>query len=269
MTGADATRRTIGESLSPSERRAAAELVRRIRSHVQAELIQASLFGSKARGDARPDSDVDLLLVFRQLPWDREPQASQAEALAEMVADRTGIPVTVWSVSLVDLERGNRTPMLVDALEDSIPFWYASGPLPALPFTRDDALRCVGALLERLAEGGEEFARHRRDGDRAAAARRARDDLVRMCTATLLLEGITRPRRAEALRAVLQGERMDADAARVLRWAIRSYGESGKDEERPVPLPPGGLDAAARVIDQLAGRVERRAERLARLSDGR
>ncbi|MBI4906368.1 MAG: nucleotidyltransferase domain-containing protein [Acidobacteria bacterium] len=31
-------------------------------------LVQLILFGSRARGDARPDSDYDILLVFRDQP---------------------------------------------------------------------------------------------------------------------------------------------------------------------------------------------------------
>ena len=113
-------RRTLASVLTHVETAAVAELIDRVRRDIPAALVQASLFGSRARGDARRDSDIDVLLVFQRLPPDREPHASRAEAIAEQVAARTGIPVTVWSVSLPDLERGWRTPMLVDALADSV-----------------------------------------------------------------------------------------------------------------------------------------------------
>src|SRR5215217_2720753 len=133
----------IDTILSAAERRAAREFVVRVRRFVEADLVQASLFGSKARGSARADSDVDILLVFRRLAWDREPHATHAEMIADAVAREVGIPITTWSVSLPDLDRGSRTPMLVDALEDSVPLWCAGPPIPALPFTPEDALRCV------------------------------------------------------------------------------------------------------------------------------
>src|SRR5690606_22203714 len=136
--------------LTPPQLHAVRYVVARVRSEVAAELVQASLFGSRARGDARPDSDVDILLVFRSLPPDREPSASDAESIAEQEARRLHVPVTVWSVSLEDLAVGQRTPMLVDALADSIPLWCREAPLPAVPFTPVDAIHCVETLLRRI-----------------------------------------------------------------------------------------------------------------------
>lgn len=257
--------RSLAAALSGPERAAALHLVERVRAEVGAVLVQASLFGSKARGQARPDSDIDLLLVFRRLPWDREPQASHAEQIAEQVAEETGVPVTVWSVSLVDLEQGQRTPMLVDALADSIPLWWARRPLPALPFTPADAARCCGALLDRVDEGSEEFERLLREGYRSPAALRLRDDVVRMCIALHLLRGETRPRRAEAAQGLLRRHPSLPPRVRsLLRWAARSYGADGRDEEAPVPPPPGGLLAGARAVEWLRLRVATERERLAR-----
>ncbi|HET8655524.1 MAG TPA: nucleotidyltransferase domain-containing protein [Longimicrobiaceae bacterium] len=254
--------RTVREALTPVQYAAAMELISRVRGAVRAELVQASLFGSRSRGEAGPHSDVDVLLVFRALPPDREPHASHAEAIAEEVARESGVPVTVWSVSLIDLALGNRTPMLVDALEDSMPLWCCGAALPVLPFTPPDALRCVRALLERIDEGAEEFAGHQWRGEWGAATKRLRDDVVRLCTAALLLQGITRPRRGDAARACAC---LDARtlarwpaARRVLAWAAGSYGESGKEEDAAVPPPPGGLAQAANVVETLRRLVEHR-----------
>jgi predicted nucleotidyltransferase len=259
-------------TLRPSERAAALELVRRVRAEVPAELSRAFVFGSKARGEARPDSDVDVLLVFRRLPPDREPQAGMAEALAERVAADTDVPVTVWSVSLVDLERGNRTPMLVDALDDGIPLWPPGAPPLPLPFTPLDALRCTDALLARVREGGEDASGHLLAGDHGAAWKRMRDDLVRLCTAGLLLAGETRPRRGDAVRRFLargNGGEIPARFAPVFRWAAGSYGPAGRDDEAPVGPPPGGTREAAALIDLLRRRVIDRAGELAgRLAAG-
>jgi predicted nucleotidyltransferase len=270
---ADRSGRDGSGTLGAEERRAADEFIRAVRRRVPAELVQASLFGSAARGEAGPDSDLDVLLVFSQLPPDREPHATIAEGLAERVARESGIPVTTWSVSLVDLACGNRTPMLVDALEDSIPLWWRRRTLPPLPFTPLDALSCVGALLQRTREGSAELAAHAARGEKTAAARRVRDDLVRMCTAGLLLRGVTRPRRGAAVRSFtrleLQRDPPPFDVLRVLRWAERSYGLDGRDDESVVPIPPGGLGLAAEVVEGLRRGVVRGAERLARSLDGR
>lgn len=242
----------IGSALAPWERDAARRLVERVRADVPAELAQVSLFGSRARGDSRPDSDIDLLLTFRRLPHDREPQATQAEEIAERTAEETGVPITVWSVSLLDLERGLRTPMLVDALDDAIPLWCADTPLPALPFTPQDAVRCAGALLDRVAEGEAEVADHLDAGDTGAAALRVRDDLIRMCVGLHLVRGETRPRRGEAARRLLHLENgpLPPSVRRALGWAADSYGRDGRDDEAPVPPPPYPR-AALRAVGHL------------------
>lgn len=264
-------RRGDERHVAPREWAAARELVRRVRARVPAELERAFVFGSKTRGEGRPDSDVDVLLVFRRLPIDREPQAGQAEEIAEALAEESGVPVTVWSVSLVDLERGNRTPMLVDALNDGLPLWPEGSPPVRIRYTPEDALRCADALLERVREGSVEVADALRAGDAPAAARRVRDDAVRMCIAGFLLAGETRPRRAEAVRGFVERFARAAEVPErflpLFRWAADSFGPAGRDEERPVPPPPGGVRAAARLVDVLRGWVARRAAALERRLD--
>lgn len=231
-----------GPELDAAEAAAVAEVVGRVRREVGARLEHVLLFGSRARGTARPDSDLDLLLVFRRLPPDREPQASQAERIASEVERRSGVPLGVWSVSLEDFRDGMRTPMLADATEDAVPLWPAGATHPAAPFTPADAAFCTGRLLERVSEGSREVGGRLAAGD-PAWARRVRDDLVRLCTAVLLLAGETRPRRGHALRRAL--ERLPrlplAPAERLaVAWAARSYpaGHLELDDDTPVPPPP-------------------------------
>ena len=255
----------IRDYLDGDEAAVVAWLIERVLTEVPAELVQATLFGSVARNEATPESDVDVLLIFHQLPPDREPQASHAEAIAEEIAAESGIPVTVWSVSLVDLMEGNRTPMLVDALSDSIPVWLRDRPIPILPFTPRDALRCTAALLRRVEEGSVEFRELVAEGEPWVAARRARDDIVRLCTGWLLLNGITRPRRAEAVARFRQmsvpaGEDLHAEFDEVLAWAIRSFGPTGREEGLPFGFPPGGPPVIRRVIDRLRTMVEARGD---------
>ncbi len=45
------------------------EFKRRVEQRFPGELIRLVLFGSKARGDATPESDVDLLVVIRSENW--------------------------------------------------------------------------------------------------------------------------------------------------------------------------------------------------------
>jgi hypothetical protein len=246
----------VEQLLDERERSACRAFIGAVRTEVRADLVQASLFGSRARGTARPDSDLDIHLVFRWLPYDREPQASQAEAIADRIAGRTGVPITAWSVSLLDLARGVRTPMLVDALADAVPLWCAGTPIPRLPFTREDGLWCADRLLSRVEEGSAEFSRHLRVGDPASAARRGRDDVVRLCTALLLLEGETRPRRGATAAHLLERGGWRRGETAILRWVIGSFGPGGRDEESAVSPPPGGLEALVRMVDRLRDEVE-------------
>jgi predicted nucleotidyltransferase len=50
-------------SLSPSRQAAVATFVSRIRRALGTNLVDVRLFGSCARGDDRPDSDIDIAIV--------------------------------------------------------------------------------------------------------------------------------------------------------------------------------------------------------------
>jgi predicted nucleotidyltransferase len=255
--------------LSPAERSAVMALLRRVLRLPGARLRHVVLFGSRARGHDGPASDLDLLLVFEELAPDREPHASWAEEAAAGVARRSGVPVEPWSVSLVDLERGRRTPMLVDALHDGIALWPAGEEHQRVPFTPPDALSCAASLIERVAEGSREVRSALRLGDEPGAALRARDDLVRLAIAWALLHGETRPRRgAAARRALALGLGRDPHLADHLRWAAGSYGSGGKDETALPAPPPGGLEALCGAVDRLRKAVERRAGELVRTAGG-
>ena len=51
-------------NLSDKEQRVASALVSRILEEFDGQLVTAVLFGSRARGDAEPDSDMDVLVVL-------------------------------------------------------------------------------------------------------------------------------------------------------------------------------------------------------------
>jgi predicted nucleotidyltransferase len=257
---------TADDCLDAREQAAAMQLVRAVRRDVRARLECALLFGSKARRTARPDSDVDVLLVFRRLPDDREPYATQAERIADTVARRTGVPVGVWSVSRDDLAPGRRTPMLVDALDDAVALWPDADP-PRAGFAPADAVFCAARLLDRVDEGGEEVADRLAAGD-AGWARRVRDDLVRLCTALLLLAGETRPRRGDAVRRFIERNPhfpLTAEERAALAWAARSYppGHLELDDEHPVADPPCPSGVALGLVHRLRGLVESRRRRAA------
>lgn len=50
--------------LTAREQRVAMEFVERVRQRFDGQLVAAVLFGSRARGEAEPDADMDLLVVM-------------------------------------------------------------------------------------------------------------------------------------------------------------------------------------------------------------
>lgn len=57
------------KKLSEVERTAVLEFLTRVQSKLGEGLLRALLFGSKARGEATSDSDLDLLLIVADETW--------------------------------------------------------------------------------------------------------------------------------------------------------------------------------------------------------
>ena len=55
--------------LTKNEREAIQEFIHQLHMRYPDELIQITLFGSKARGDSRPWSDIDVLILVTQESW--------------------------------------------------------------------------------------------------------------------------------------------------------------------------------------------------------
>lgn len=52
------------QHLTDEERQVAMEFVERVRQQFDGQLVSIVLFGSRARGEAKPDSDMDVLVVM-------------------------------------------------------------------------------------------------------------------------------------------------------------------------------------------------------------
>ena len=53
-------------SLTVRERKAVREFAQRVRKKLPTQLVTMLLFGSKARGDSRADSDIDIFLLVKK-----------------------------------------------------------------------------------------------------------------------------------------------------------------------------------------------------------
>ena len=61
--------KSLDNLLTPQERQAVDTLVQSLRQKYPDRIREVMLFGSKARGDSRPDSDIDLLILVDDDHW--------------------------------------------------------------------------------------------------------------------------------------------------------------------------------------------------------
>lgn len=99
------------------------EVITTLRQTLDDNLIALVLFGSRARGAARPDSDWDLLLVARDLP---------PPGLARHTYVKTMLPLT-WRGRVAVLAKTKAefesavSPLFLDIALDGIILWDTSG----------------------------------------------------------------------------------------------------------------------------------------------
>ncbi len=55
--------------MTPAERKALDAFVVAVRQHYGARVVDILIFGSRARGDARPDSDADVAVILEDGDW--------------------------------------------------------------------------------------------------------------------------------------------------------------------------------------------------------
>jgi predicted nucleotidyltransferase len=74
--------------LEAKEQQAIRALVHQLRERLGSELLDIVLFGSKARGDSDPWSDIDILITVRQESW---PLRREISALAAGISLEYGV----------------------------------------------------------------------------------------------------------------------------------------------------------------------------------
>jgi uncharacterized protein len=112
-------------SLHEHVERLLVELTERVRRHYGPRLVSLVVFGSVGRGTARPDSDVDLLIVAEKLPDGRMARVDEfapvEHALAATLADgrRLGFFTECSPVFKTPDEVVAGSPLLLDMVEDA------------------------------------------------------------------------------------------------------------------------------------------------------
>ncbi len=102
------------------------EVIRRLREELSKipSVRLILIFGSVARGDYRPDSDVDVMLVAEKV---REARERAREISSNIFAD-TGVPVTVIVVSPEDYSEESFS-LIRRAKEEGFLLWKAEKSL--------------------------------------------------------------------------------------------------------------------------------------------
>lgn len=112
----------LPSSLSPAERAALEDFVDAVRDSLGSEVVDVQLFGSKARGDATPESDVDVLVVVRR----DEPKL--IDALYDLLLDACpshNVYISLKVFSEAEYERLNhpRTPFMQNVAREGVALW--------------------------------------------------------------------------------------------------------------------------------------------------
>ena len=85
--------------MTPAERKALDDYVAAVRQHYGTRLVDILVFGSRARGDARPDSDVDLAVILEDGDWTFWDETMSLSDLAYDAVVDPGLWIQAWPVS--------------------------------------------------------------------------------------------------------------------------------------------------------------------------
>ena len=117
--------------------RVRAEVLRRLQVAVGSltpSPLHASVYGSFARGEAGPSSDIDVLLVLPERPSDEDAWAEQLHVFAGRVLGWTGNRLEVFALSVQELRA------------------YAKRREPVVSSWREESITLHGVALDRLLE---------------------------------------------------------------------------------------------------------------------
>ena len=114
-------------------------------------LVAVALFGSVARRTARPDSDLDLFVVVRDLPRGRSARLATFDTVDRRLASamdalrREGITVELSPILRTPEDLRTATPLMLDLTEDAIIRLDRGGVLAAALADLRERLRRSGA----------------------------------------------------------------------------------------------------------------------------
>jgi predicted nucleotidyltransferase len=116
----------LPDHLTPSERRAIEQALQEVTSQFPIEVRFIALFGSKARGDFGPESDIDLLIVRENDDW---PTRHAVRAPVYDAAIEHGVFISVWAIGWERFQSlpVRRPGLFANLCRDAIELWRRPG----------------------------------------------------------------------------------------------------------------------------------------------
>ena len=121
-----------------------------LEAHFGDRLKCVVLFGSQARGEARPDSDHDLFVVIEALPRDPVQRNRAVRMTLLPILDRLPGPISFVSKTPAEVA-ANLTPLLLDVFVDGICI-YGQSYFEPLHRRAADALQQAGLQRRRIGD---------------------------------------------------------------------------------------------------------------------
>jgi hypothetical protein len=107
-------------AMTPAERKTLDDYVAAVRAHYGARLVDVLVFGSRARGDARPDSDVDLAIILEDGDWVFWDEKMFLSGLAYDPLLESGLYIQPWPVarSAWEAPEKHRNPFFIQSIQE-------------------------------------------------------------------------------------------------------------------------------------------------------
>lgn len=117
-------------------------------------LVSLVLFGSVARGQARPTSDIDVLVVARDFPWNLADRRRPLLAAWDRARAAHGLPAVEWNLVTKSPEEARvRSPLYLDIVEDGILLLDRDGFFAAVLDGLRARMRALGSRRVHLPDG--------------------------------------------------------------------------------------------------------------------
>jgi len=149
-----ASRPQVPEGLSEPFRSALAAATEAWNSRFGEQLISLVLFGSVARGAARPSSDIDLLLIAEGLPRSLRDRRRPFLEEWERARFAAGLPSVTWNlVTKSPEEARTHSPLYLDLVEDGMVLLDRGGFFASVLAELRARMHALGSRRVFLADG--------------------------------------------------------------------------------------------------------------------